>query len=516
MITFLTIVHVLVCLFLILVVLLQAGKGGGMGIAFGGGGGSQTVFGSSGAGNFLTRLTSITAFLFLLTSLALAHYSSQQDSRRLQRLAEQKAAQKKDEDARSAKLKMDLDKARQNIQKTAGAHGAGRGTTEPAPAAAATKTETKAETKTETKRRQGQGRPRRRARRPRRRRRQRLRARKKATPAPAGQAPTPPRQPTSRPPRTPKVSRLRPPRSWAARRCRCRSSRPRGPGTTSSSSICAATAAPPAAAGDPGSCGRPADLRPPLRRRRRRRAGHPAQRQPATRACACSTPTAARPRCAATACAAWRRSCTNQDPALRRPTLNIETGAGVLACTLDVASGAVRDVAEEMGRPRLTRSEIPLSPPGGERALREPIRARDRSSASPPSRWGTRTPSSSSTADDDLRALAETYGPTLEVADRFPAPHERRIRARARPGEIDLVVWERGSGLTLACGTGACATVVAACLEGRLAPGAETPVHLPGGTLAITVAPDYSGVRLRGPARIVFTGVLSDAQLQPR
>ena len=105
MITFLTIVHVLVCLFLILVVLLQAGKGGGMGIAFGGGGGSQTVFGSSGAGNFLTRLTSITAFLFLLTSLALAHYSSQQDSRRLQRLAEQKAAQKKDEDARSAKLK---------------------------------------------------------------------------------------------------------------------------------------------------------------------------------------------------------------------------------------------------------------------------------------------------------------------------------------------------------------------------------------------------------------------------
>ena len=101
--------------------LLQAGKGGGMGIAFGGGGGSQTVFGSSGAGNFLTRLTSITAFFFLLTSLALAHYSSQQDSRRLQRLAEQKAVQKKDEDARSAKLKMELDKARQNIQKTAGA-----------------------------------------------------------------------------------------------------------------------------------------------------------------------------------------------------------------------------------------------------------------------------------------------------------------------------------------------------------------------------------------------------------
>ena len=63
MVTFLKVIHITVCVFLILVVLLQAGKGGGMGIAFGGGGGSQTVFGSSGAGNFLTRLTSITAVI---------------------------------------------------------------------------------------------------------------------------------------------------------------------------------------------------------------------------------------------------------------------------------------------------------------------------------------------------------------------------------------------------------------------------------------------------------------------
>ena len=83
--TFLTVVHIFVCVFLILVVLLQAGKGGGMGIAFGGGG-SQTVFGSSGAGNFLTRLTSITAVIFMVTSLGLAHFSSQQDSKRLQSL----------------------------------------------------------------------------------------------------------------------------------------------------------------------------------------------------------------------------------------------------------------------------------------------------------------------------------------------------------------------------------------------------------------------------------------------
>jgi preprotein translocase subunit SecG len=115
MITFLTVLHIIICVFLIIVVLLQAGKGGGMGIAFGGGG-SQTVFGSSGAGNFLTRLTSVTAFAFLITSLTLAHYSSQQDSKRLQRLAERKAEEKKVEDARAAKLKEDLDKARQNAK----------------------------------------------------------------------------------------------------------------------------------------------------------------------------------------------------------------------------------------------------------------------------------------------------------------------------------------------------------------------------------------------------------------
>jgi preprotein translocase subunit SecG len=145
MITFLTVLHVFVCLFLILVVLLQAGKGGGMGIAFGGGGGSQTVFGSSGAGNFLTRLTSVTAFLFLLTSLGLAHFSSQQDSKRLQRLAERKTVEKKAEDQRATKLKMDLEKARESIQTTTktGATAAPTGAAvETAPAAATKPAET--------------------------------------------------------------------------------------------------------------------------------------------------------------------------------------------------------------------------------------------------------------------------------------------------------------------------------------------------------------------------------------
>ncbi len=71
MVTFLVIVHVLVCLTLILVVLLQTGKGADIGAAFGSGS-SQTVFGSRGAGNFLTKLTAAAGALFMITSLGLA------------------------------------------------------------------------------------------------------------------------------------------------------------------------------------------------------------------------------------------------------------------------------------------------------------------------------------------------------------------------------------------------------------------------------------------------------------
>ncbi len=68
-----TILHITVCIILILVVLLQAGKGANMGAAFGGS--SQTVFGSSGAGTFLGRMTTIVAAVFMLTSLTLSYFS---------------------------------------------------------------------------------------------------------------------------------------------------------------------------------------------------------------------------------------------------------------------------------------------------------------------------------------------------------------------------------------------------------------------------------------------------------
>ena len=73
---FLTVLHVLVCLVLIVVVLLQRGKGAEIGAVFGGGAGS-TVFGSRGAGNFLTKLTTGAAVVFMLTSLSLAYFATE-------------------------------------------------------------------------------------------------------------------------------------------------------------------------------------------------------------------------------------------------------------------------------------------------------------------------------------------------------------------------------------------------------------------------------------------------------
>ena len=72
----LVIVHVTVCLALILVVLLQVGKGQSIGAAFGGAGSSQTFFGSRGPATFLSRLTAVSAALFMLTSLGLAYISA--------------------------------------------------------------------------------------------------------------------------------------------------------------------------------------------------------------------------------------------------------------------------------------------------------------------------------------------------------------------------------------------------------------------------------------------------------
>ena len=78
MFTLIITVHIIACISIILIVLLQAGKGAEMGAAFGGA--SQTIFGSSGPGGFLEKLTAIVAVIFMVTSLTLAYFSTQRPS----------------------------------------------------------------------------------------------------------------------------------------------------------------------------------------------------------------------------------------------------------------------------------------------------------------------------------------------------------------------------------------------------------------------------------------------------
>ncbi len=113
-------------------------------------------------------------------------------------------------------------------------------------------------------------------------------------------------------------------------------------------------------------------------------------------------------------------------------------------------------------------------------------------------------------APDDPEVLARMLGPGITGDPLYPEGTNVEFARVEEDGRIRLVVWERGAGLTSACGTGACATAAAAVRTGRVPGDAPIWVDLPGGPLRITVPADASaGVRMYGPARVVFSGELA-------
>jgi diaminopimelate epimerase len=215
----------------------------------------------------------------------------------------------------------------------------------------------------------------------------------------------------------------------------------------------------------------------------------------------------------------------DRDASLRKPVLRIDTGAGLLTCTMGVENQEATSVAVEMGVPQLLPRLIPVKS-DAERLVRAPLRARERDFAFTAVSMGN--PHAVIFVHDqaaNLRALAESFGPGIETNPLFPRRTNvefARVKKLGERSEIDLVVWERGCGITLACGTGACATAVAACIEGRTTADREIPVNLPGGTLTITVktgpqtehGPSYAGVTMRGPANIVFEAAIDPASIR--
>ena len=104
---------------------------------------------------------------------------------------------------------------------------------------------------------------------------------------------------------------------------------------------------------------------------------------------------------------------------------------------------------------------------------------------------------------DDIDQVSET-GPVLECHPSFPQRCNIEF-ARVEPdGGIRTRVWERGSGITMACGTGACATAVAACVTGKA--GRKSSIIMDGGTLDIEWRESDNHVYMTGPAAFVFDG----------
>jgi len=103
----------------------------------------------------------------------------------------------------------------------------------------------------------------------------------------------------------------------------------------------------------------------------------------------------------------------------------------------------------------------------------------------------------------------DTLGPLLECHRLFPRKTNVEF-CKVIDGKIYIRVFERGAGWTLACGTGACASTVAAALNGLVPFDTPVDVHLPGGWLKITVDKDLKYVLMEGPADLVFEGDLPE------
>ncbi|MEG5014615.1 MULTISPECIES: diaminopimelate epimerase [unclassified Microcoleus] len=181
----------------------------------------------------------------------------------------------------------------------------------------------------------------------------------------------------------------------------------------------------------------------------------------------------------------------------------IHTLAGVISPELR-SDGQVK---VDMGVPRLLAAEIPttLAAPDA-KVIDVPIEVADKS-------WSVTCVSMGNphciTFVEDVAAVAlETVGPQFEHNKAFPQRTNTEFIQVVRSDYVKMRVWERGAGVTLACGTGACAAVVAGVLVGKC--DRATAVELPGGVLEIEWAEVSGRIYMTGPAQRVFTGCMSD------
>ncbi len=192
--------------------------------------------------------------------------------------------------------------------------------------------------------------------------------------------------------------------------------------------------------------------------------------------------------------------------------LKIETGRGVLTLHLTVKAGKVESVRVDMGEPILEATRIPAGWPGP-RVVDEPLPFE----GSLPDNWfagagvdrrltcvSMGNPHAVIYCDDVSKVKLESCGPVIETLPCFPRKINVHFVQVVSKDEAIMRTWERGSGITMACGTGACAVAVAGVLTGRT--GRKLLAHLPGGDLRLEWSADDNHVFMTGPATEVFTG----------
>jgi diaminopimelate epimerase len=190
---------------------------------------------------------------------------------------------------------------------------------------------------------------------------------------------------------------------------------------------------------------------------------------------------------------------------VRRNQVKIETGRGVLTLDLEVRKDRVQRVRVDMGAPILETERIPTLLPG-EPPIDASVQVADRELRITAISMGN--PHAVIYVDDVAGFPLESLGPQIERHPAFPRRvnvHVVQVIGRA---EVRMRTWERGSGITLACGTGACAVCVGGVLTGRT--DRSILAHLPGGDLELSWPNDQGPVFMTGPATEVFSGEWPD------
>jgi diaminopimelate epimerase len=158
-----------------------------------------------------------------------------------------------------------------------------------------------------------------------------------------------------------------------------------------------------------------------------------------------------------------------------------------------------------MGMPQLSAAEIPTTlAPAEEKVIDIPIEVAGQTWKVTCVSMGN--PHCITFVEDAAAVPLESIGSQFEHHSAFPQRTNTEFIEVIRPDYLKMRVWERGAGVTLACGTGACATVVAGVLTGRS--DRKATVELPGGCLEIEWSEQDQRVYMTGPAERVFTGRL--------